>query len=116
MAALLNESLKPTRAKSGVSPLHRDSPFQPLTRHDRCDCSALEGDQTGNVQLGSCGAQARVRVTMATGSQLLFCGHHYAQHGPKITKFDLVFDERTRVGIEHVPTSVAQRNPLVSAE
>ena len=116
MAALLNESSKHIGAKSVVTPFHRDSPYQPLTRHDRCDCSALEGDQTGNVHLGSCGAQARVRVTMATGSQLLFCGHHYAQHGPKITKFDLVFNEGGRVEIEPAPTSVAQWNPLVSAE
>jgi len=116
MAALLNESSTPTQAKRVVTPFHRDSPFQPLTRHDRCDCSALEGDQTGNVHLGSCGAQARVRVTMATGSQLLFCGHHYAQHGPKITGSDLVFDERERVEIEPSPTRSAQWNPLVSAE
>jgi len=34
----------------------------------------------------------------------------------QITKFDLVFDERKRVEIEPVPTSVAQWNPLVSAE
>jgi len=53
---------------------------------------------------------------MATGSQLLFCGHHYAKHGPKITKFDLVFDDRERVEIEPVPTRVAQWNPLVSEE
>lgn len=116
MAALLNESSKPTQAKSVVTPFHRDSPFQPLTRHDRCDCSALEGDQIGKVHLGSCGAQARVRVTMAAGSQLFFCGHHYVQHGPKITQFDVVYDERVQVEIASSPTRIAQLNPLVSAE
>lgn len=30
--------------------------------HDRCD---------------ACGAQALVATTMPTGSELLFCGHHY---------------------------------------
>lgn len=30
--------------------------------HDRCD---------------ACGAQALVLTTMSTGSELLFCGHHY---------------------------------------
>ena len=115
MAARLNESSKPTQAKSDVTPFHRDSPFQPLTRHDRCDCSALEGDQSG-VHLGSCGAQARVRVTMTTGSHIVFCGHHYTQHGPKITQAAAVHDEREGVEFESSPTRNAQWNPLVSAE
>ena len=115
MAAQLNESSKPTQAKSVVTPLHRDSPLQPLTRHDRCDCSALEGDQSG-VHLGSCGAQARVRVTLMTGSQIVFCGHHYAQHGPKITQAAAVHDERELVESELSPASIAPWNPLVSAE
>ena len=116
MPALLNESSEPSQAKSVVTLIHRDSTFQPLTRHDRCDCSALEGDQSGNVRLGSCGAQARVRVTMTTGSQILFCGHHYAHHRPKITQVAVVHDEREQFEIEFSATSIAQWNPLVSAE
>ena len=38
---------------------------KPLTLSDRCD---------------SCGAQAFVSVSFPTGSDLLFCGHHYRQH------------------------------------
>lgn len=38
-----------------------------LTAHDRCD---------------RCGAQAYVKVqfTPATATELLFCGHHFADH------------------------------------
>ena len=37
----------------------------PLTVADRCD---------------RCGAQAYVRVVLATGGELLFCAHHGRQH------------------------------------
>jgi hypothetical protein len=115
MAAQLDESSKPTLAESVVTPFHRDSSFQPLTGHDRCDCSAVEGDQTG-VHLGSCGAEARVRVTMTTGSQIVFCGHHFAQHGPKITEAAMVYDEREQVEFHFSPTGITEWDPLVSAE
>ena len=36
-----------------------------LTADDRCD---------------GCGAQAYVRVRLATGGELLFCGHHWGRH------------------------------------
>lgn len=42
---------------------------QPLTAMDRCD---------------RCGAQAYMRVTLSVGGQLLFCGHHGNEHGPKL--------------------------------
>ncbi|MCU1551280.1 MAG: hypothetical protein JWR36_1840 [Glaciihabitans sp.] len=45
-----------------------DSPFQ-LSALDRCD---------------SCGAQAYVRVTMASG-ELFFCAHHGAQFKEKLS-------------------------------
>ena len=45
-----------------------DSPFQ-LSALDRCD---------------SCGAQAYVRATMASG-ELLFCAHHGAQFKEKLS-------------------------------
>ena len=37
----------------------------PLTAADRCD---------------RCGAQARVRVLLESGSALQFCGHHFREH------------------------------------
>ncbi len=39
----------------------------PLTAVDRCD---------------RCGAQAYVRVTLGSGMDLLFCGHHFAEFKP----------------------------------
>lgn len=41
------------------------APPQPLTAADRCD---------------RCGANAYVRVVLASGSELLFCGHHARKH------------------------------------
>ncbi len=99
MAVLLSENSKSTLTESRVTSFLRDSPTQPLTCHDRCDCSALEGDRSGQGHLGSCGAQAHVRVTLRTGAQILFCGHHYAQHGPKIMQASVVYDEREEAEI-----------------
>lgn len=42
---------------------------EPMTALDRCD---------------RCGAQAYMRVTLTVGGQLLFCGHHALEHGPKL--------------------------------
>ncbi len=41
----------------------------PLTASDRCD---------------RCGAQAYLRVHLASGSELLFCAHHAREHGDKL--------------------------------
>ena len=41
----------------------------PLTAHDRCD---------------RCGAQAYLRVHLASGNELLFCAHHAREHGEKL--------------------------------
>jgi len=41
----------------------------PLTRLDRCD---------------RCGAAALLRAVLATGGELLFCGHHARKHGPAL--------------------------------
>ncbi|MDO9590889.1 MAG: hypothetical protein Q7J04_07085 [Microcella sp.] len=51
----------------------------PLTALDRCD---------------SCGAQAYVRVTLATG-ELLFCGHHAARFRENITGSALAWHDET---------------------
>jgi hypothetical protein len=99
MATQLNEIQNPIVVNSVVTPFLRESPTQPLTCQDRCDCSALEGDGAGQVHMGSCGAQAQVRVTLQTGPQIVFCGHHYAQHGPKIAHVAVVYDARARAAI-----------------
>lgn len=39
------------------------------TRHQRCD---------------RCGAAAQLRATLPSGGELLFCGHHAREHGPKL--------------------------------
>ena len=41
----------------------------PLTATDRCD---------------RCGAQAYLRVHLASGGELLFCAHHAREHGEKL--------------------------------
>jgi hypothetical protein len=38
----------------------------PMTAQDRCD---------------RCGAQAYLRVELASGGELLFCAHHAREHG-----------------------------------
>jgi hypothetical protein len=45
------------------------SPTTPLTALDRCD---------------RCGAQAYVRVVLAAGGDLLFCGHHFREHEARL--------------------------------
>jgi len=42
----------------------------PLTAADRCD---------------RCGAQAYVRVVLASGGELLFCAHHGREHAPALS-------------------------------
>lgn len=46
------------------TPIH-----DPLTAFDRCD---------------RCGAQARVRVLLASGADLVFCGHHAREYDAKL--------------------------------
>jgi hypothetical protein len=114
MDALLRRISEPAPAKSVVATILRDSPTKPLTCLDRCDCSALVGNEAGLVSLGSCGAHAKVRVTLRTGAQIVFCGHHFAQHGPKISQVAVVYDERDRVKVESSPARIAQGTPLYS--
>jgi hypothetical protein len=45
------------------------APSAPLTAEDRCD---------------RCGAQAYLRVELASGGELLFCAHHAREHGDKL--------------------------------
>ncbi len=54
-----------------------------LTAADRCD---------------RCGAQAYVRVTMASGFDLLFCAHHSKEHADKLKQVALqIHDESERI-------------------
>jgi hypothetical protein len=54
-----------------------------LNASDRCD---------------RCGAQAYVRVTMASGFELLFCAHHGKEHADKLKQVALeIHDESERI-------------------
>lgn len=115
MAAPRSEISKPTPVTKVATTFLRDSPTQLLTCHDRCDASALECDESGHGYLGSCGAQAQVRVTLRTGAQIVFCGHHYAEHGPRITRAVVVYDERDPFEVRCSVALDTRRTPLVSA-
>lgn len=55
----------------------------PLTANDRCD---------------RCGAQAYLRVDLASGHQLLFCAHHAREHGDKLRTIAVnVHDETSKL-------------------
>ena len=64
----------------------------PLTASDRCD---------------RCGAQAYLRVHLASGSELLFCAHHAREHGEKL---------KTVAVNVHDETSKLLGTPTVGAE
>lgn len=54
-----------------------------LTAADRCD---------------RCGAQAYMRVTLASGMDLLFCAHHGKEHADKLKQVALkIHDESERI-------------------
>lgn len=54
-----------------------------LTASDRCD---------------RCGAQAFVRVALASGNPLFFCAHHAREHEPKLRELGAEFhDESDRL-------------------
>jgi hypothetical protein len=55
----------------------------PLSAVDRCD---------------RCGAQAYLRVELAGGGDLLFCGHHAREHGDKLREVAVsVHDETSKL-------------------
>lgn len=51
-----------------------------LTVTDRCD---------------RCGAQAFVRVDLASGAELLFCGHHARKHETKLREIAVDYVDET---------------------
>jgi hypothetical protein len=58
----------------------------PLSAADRCD---------------RCGAQAYVRVSLASGGELLFCAHHGRAHSEKLREVATdIQDETNRLGVE----------------
>jgi len=53
---------------------------KPLSALDLCD---------------RCGAQAYVRVVLAGGGELLFCAHHWRQHGEALARVALEIQDET---------------------
>ena len=56
------------------------APSAPLTAEDRCD---------------RCGAQAYLRVELATGGELLFCAHHAREHGDALKQVAVNVQDET---------------------
>jgi hypothetical protein len=56
------------------------APAAVLTASDRCD---------------RCGAQAYLHVELASGGELLFCGHHAREYGPELRKRAVVFHDQS---------------------
>lgn len=53
-----------------------------LTAADRCD---------------RCGAAASIRAVLASGGELMFCGHHGRQHLPRLEQLAAVIHESRKV-------------------
>lgn len=63
--------------------------FIPNIAEDRCDIG--------------CGARATVRVTLASGNHLIFCGHHMNEHKANlILKGATAFDQAENLAFELV--------------
>jgi hypothetical protein len=65
------------------------APSSPLTATDRCD---------------RCGAQAYLRVELASGFELLFCAHHAREHEDKLREVAVAVHDETH---KLAPTPVA---------
>jgi hypothetical protein len=64
----------------------------PLKAVDRCD---------------RCGAQAYIRVVLAGGGDLLFCGHHGRRHEPKLRPLAAEWHDETGRLIDTPGTAMA---------
>lgn len=64
--------------KEGVVPTTLAT--SPLTTADRCD---------------RCGAQAYVRVMLASGGELLFCAHHGREHTPALASAEATIQDES---------------------
>jgi hypothetical protein len=74
-----------------------DGPTRTLTRQDRCD---------------RCGAAAMLRAVLASGGELMFCGHHAREHGPRLqargARLSIELTEshsRVAAGVPDAPTT-----------
>lgn len=63
----------------------------PLTAADRCD---------------RCGAQAYVRTTMVSGSDLLFCAHHWHENETRLREIAVTIHDETE-RLAGVPSTAA---------
>ncbi|MEV8326128.1 hypothetical protein [Kitasatospora sp. NPDC056731] len=72
------------------------TPASPLTAADRCD---------------RCGAQAYLRVVLASGGELLFCAHHGRKFEPELKKIAVeIQDESGRLsGTTNAPAAEEER-------
>lgn len=71
------------------------APHPPLNAADRCD---------------RCGAQAYIRVTMPSGGELLFCGHHGRAHETKLRAMSAEFEDHSGRLVENpAPAPVEER-------
>lgn len=68
----------------------------PLTAADRCD---------------RCGAQAYVRVMLATGGELLFCAHHGREHTPALANAEAIIQDESARLIAEQTGAAAPRKP-----
>jgi hypothetical protein len=59
-----------------------------LSASDRCD---------------RCGAQAYVRVVLASGQDLLFCGHHAREHEDRLRAIAADYDDQSGRLAEQAP-------------
>ena len=62
-----------------------------LTAVDRCD---------------RCGAQAYLRVLLASGGELLFCAHHAREHGAKLRQVAANVQDETHK-LENTPSTAS---------
>lgn len=69
---------------------------RPLGKDERCDALGSVPDKRGRLRPGSCGAEALVRAWIPrVGRPLLFCGHHFREHEPKLLQIGAyIHDER----------------------
>ncbi|HSA49629.1 hypothetical protein LO772_09940 [Yinghuangia sp. ASG 101] len=71
------------------------TPASPLTAADRCD---------------RCGAQAYLRVVLASGGELLFCAHHARKFEPELRKVAVeIQDETDRLTATPASASAEER-------
>ena len=63
----------------------------PLTATDRCD---------------RCGAQAYVRTVLTSGSELLFCSHHWRDNEDRLREISVTIQDETG-RLDEVPATAA---------